>query len=131
MTGAKPTPEELRANYPPIIMHCLPKLVYVAGPMKHDDMGDHLRTACIVATEIESRGGIAYLPQLDYFRQLIVPMSPQYYLEKDKRWLELCRAVLRLPGKSDGADAEVKLANELGKLVFHDIDDCLDWLSRT
>ena len=68
---------------------------------------------------------------MDYFRQLIVPMSPQYYLEKDKRWLELCRAVLRLPGKSDGADAEVKLANELGKLVFHDIDDCLDWLSRT
>ncbi len=39
------------------------------------------------------------------------------------RLLQHCDAVLRLPGNSKGADNDVKIANELGIPVYHDINE--------
>jgi hypothetical protein len=36
-------------------------------------------------------------------------------------WLAVCDCVLRLPGESKGADAEVKFAQEIGKPVYYSI----------
>jgi hypothetical protein len=39
------------------------------------------------------------------------------------RLLELCDAVLRLPGASKGADNDVKIATERGLPVYHSLED--------
>ena len=39
------------------------------------------------------------------------------------RLLQLCDAVLRLPGASKGADNDVRIANERGIPVYHDLGD--------
>ena len=42
-------------------------------------------------------------------------------MKQDLQWLRVCDALFRLAGESKGADIEVALAMELGKLVFSDI----------
>jgi len=39
------------------------------------------------------------------------------------RLLQICDAVLRLPGESKGADNDVRLANERGIPVFHRLEE--------
>jgi hypothetical protein len=50
-------------------------------------------------------------------------LSHRDWLDMDFAWIEVCHAVLRLPGESVGADAEVAFARERGVPVFHSIDD--------
>ena len=42
------------------------------------------------------------------------------WMGHDRRWLEVCDAVLLLDGYSTGAEQEVKRACELGKPIFHE-----------
>ena len=42
------------------------------------------------------------------------------------RLLEKCDAVLRIPGESRGADLEMAMAREQGKLIFTNIEDIPD-----
>ena len=50
-------------------------------------------------------------------------LSHQDWLDMDFAWVEACHGLLRLPGESTGADAEVAHANSLGIPVFDGIDD--------
>jgi len=49
----------------------------------------------------------------------------QVYLETDLEWLELCDAILLLPGweESEGAKIELERAKELGLKIYYDAGD--------
>ena len=49
------------------------------------------------------------------------------WLALDFAWLDVCDAVLRLPGDSDGADKEVAHAQERGIPVFTSIEELVAW----
>lgn len=79
--------------------------------------------------------------QLDTFAVLLAighePIAPllshyvdQRYPASYERWMQwclamvnVCDAVLRLPGDSLGADREVARAQQLGKLVFYSLEE--------
>jgi hypothetical protein len=54
------------------------------------------------------------------------PRQRREWLELDIAWLEKCDIVLRIPGKSEGADEEVRQANLLGITVVHTIEQARD-----
>lgn len=45
------------------------------------------------------------------------------WIELTNEWVEKCDCLLRLPGISEGADGEVKRAEELGIPVFYSITE--------
>jgi hypothetical protein len=49
------------------------------------------------------------------------------WLAMDIEIINRCDAVLRLPGESTGADAEVAFAESMGIPVFHDIEEVIRW----
>jgi hypothetical protein len=55
--------------------------------------------------------------------------SPREYgvwTEQGLIWLEMCQALIRLPGESPGADHEVEEAEALGIPVFYSVAEFLD-----
>jgi len=92
--------------------------VYIAGPMTHGDFSENLRQAVRVATETRREGFVPFVPQLGFFWHLISPANRESWLAYDIAWLRKCDALLRLPGASEGADEEEKVARLIGLPVF-------------
>jgi hypothetical protein len=76
-------------------------------------------------------GYLAFVPHINIVWDMIVPNPPEFYLWWDKEWLKTCDALLRLPGRSQGSDGEVALAEELGIPVFYDLEDLIANLDPT
>ncbi len=101
--------------------------LYIAGPISRGDQFANVRTA-IEAAEIVLRAGHwPYLPHLNFTWHMMFPKKNTEWYDLDNEWLAQCEALVRLPGESPGADAEVKLANFLGIPVFHGVDTFLKW----
>ncbi len=102
-------------------LHILPKhcrRIYIAGPISNGDPCLHARDAVKAADYLIARGFIPYVPHQSIVWQLIAPKTHAQWLAYDLHWLEVCDALLRLPGKSHGADWEVERARELGLRVY-------------
>lgn len=50
------------------------------------------------------------------------PRSYEHWLKFTTEWVPVCDCILRLDGKSEGADKEVELAKSLNKPVFYTIE---------
>lgn len=92
--------------------------VYVAGPYSQGDQAANVRAAIDAADKLAAAGHVPYIPHLTHFWHLVTPRPYQWWLDYDAQWLACCDAVLRLPGRSAGADEEVALAAELGIPVY-------------
>jgi len=68
-------------------------------------------------------GHYPYVPHLNAFWHLVHPRDHHEWLDMDFVWLEQCNVLLRLPGDSRGADAEVRLAHEIGIPVYLSMDE--------
>ena len=95
--------------------------VYVSGPLSAGDWMVNLRAAVDAAEDLSRRGHVPYVPHLSMFWHLLYSHPHEFWLALDREWLEVCDAVLRLPGDSEGADLEVAWARELGKPVYTDV----------
>lgn len=93
-------------------------LVYVAGPISQDTL-EGIRAGVHAGVDIRNYGGVPFTPQLSCLAHLIEPQTYEWYMALD---YELIRdhvdALVRLPGQSAGADAEVEYAHSLGIPVF-------------
>ena len=96
--------------------------VYVASPYSIGDAEENVRRNLEAADLLMDFGFAPYAPLLNHYQHQIRPRSYDDWLRLDMEWLAQCRAVLRLPGESRGADLEVARAQELGIPVFYDID---------
>ena len=96
--------------------------VYVAGPYSDDPEG-HTRNAIEVADCLWELGYVPFVPHLTHFWHIISPKSYEAWLEYDAKWLVICDIVLRLPGRSIGADAETQLAVQQRLPVVYTIEE--------
>lgn len=103
--------------------------VYVAGPISADPIGG-TRAALDVASKLLFHGYMPFVPHLCVFWELTNPTPYETWLKYDFVWLERCDALLRLPGKSPGADREVEHARKLGRPVFYGLADFLEGVER-
>ncbi len=101
--------------------------IYIAGPYSKGDIAINVRNAFKVANELADLGFAPFVPHSTHFWHLLFPRSYEFWLELDSQFLPLCDALLRLPGKSNGADKEVELAKTLKIPVFYTIDELKEY----
>lgn len=107
-------------------------LVYVAGPFRRPDPIANTHRAVREGMALWDSGRVAVLiPHLTLVAHLVEPRADRDWLDFDLDQLEHCHAVLRLPGESAGADAEVARAHELGLPVFHHRGEVVAWVAST
>ena len=98
------------------------KRVYIAGPYTSNPCANTHRVIK-VADQLLEKGFIPFVPHLNLFWDCISPKPEKVWLEYDWKWLEVCDCVLRLDGKSPGADNEIKIADRLNIPVYYKIED--------
>lgn len=98
--------------------------IYVAGPYTNGDVAQNVRSAIFEADYITSHlGHVAYCPHLTHFWHMLLPHEHEFWMQLDLAWLDVCDAILRLPGESAGADREVAYAQTRGSIVYHSVFD--------
>jgi len=97
-------------------------IVYIAAPYTLPSICNNVRIAISVANELMNEGYMPFCPHLFHFQNISHTRPEREWLEIDKEWLKVCDVVLRLKGKSKGADAEVALAKKLGIPVVRTIE---------
>ena len=100
------------------------KYIFIACPYV-SNKSKGVRRACMAADTLMTLGAIPFNPLLFHFQDLIHPRDRDIWIAQDRAWLELCDSILRLPGESKGADAEVAYARELGLQIFDDLGGLL------
>jgi hypothetical protein len=53
------------------------------------------------------------------------------WLELDFSWIEVAELLVRIPGESSGAEAEVAHAKKLRIPVVYGVDEAISWLNNT
>jgi len=101
--------------------------VYVAGPYRLGDPCVNVKNMLDVADELLNLGYFPYAPLLNHFWHFLHPHDEQVWLDLDIAWLKQCDCVLRIPGRSVGADMEEALAVEMGKPVFNFIAELVQY----
>lgn len=97
-------------------------VIYVAGPYQHPYPPYNVRAAIAWADEVLLWGAVPMLPHLSMLWDLVSPKPYAEWLAIDLALMLRCDAVLRTPGESSGADAEVLVAEERGIPVY-DVQD--------
>lgn len=100
-------------------------LVYIAGPYSRPDPCENTHKAVAAANEVWDAGLIPVVPHLTHFWHTMTPKPYEQWLAYDLEIMRRCDAVLRIPGESSGADAEVAEADRLGIPVFLSMEGLL------
>ena len=97
--------------------------VFIAGPMSTSgEPGPNLNAAAVAAADLLLAGYFPFVPHVTWILHAIRPdVAVKTWQRWDHYWLVLCDAVLRLPGRSSGADDEVAMAEKIRMPVFHDL----------
>lgn len=85
-------------------------LIYVAGPYTHPDPVSNTHNAIKAGDAVWEAGGCPVIPHLSLMWDLVSPAPYDVWLNRDLGLLARCDGLLRLPGKSEGADGEVAFA---------------------
>lgn len=100
--------------------------VYVAGPYTKGDVAVNVANAIDAGTVLAEEGFYPFIPHLFHFWHFRSRQSYEFWTNQDMEWLKVCHALIRLPGESAGADAEVAEAVRLGIEVY---DSVLEFLA--
>ncbi len=99
--------------------------IYVAGPYTEGDTLTNVKNAIHAGETLFSHGFYPYVPHLNHLWEIYHTHTHEEWLSMDREWLELCDAVVRLPGESKGADIECEWAREKGIPVIGSVDECI------
>ena len=102
--------------------------IYVAGPIsKGKAWPVNLRDGIDAGHQLWKHGLFPYIPHLNFLWEFAYPeiCNLETMLEIDLAFLEVCDALLRLPGESAGADREEAFAVEHGIPVYYSIEALL------
>lgn len=94
------------------------KLVYIAGPYTRPDPVENTHNTIRLAEQIEALGCDVVIPHLSLLWHIVSPAPLERWYERDLAVMRRCDAVVRLPGDSTGADAEVAEAITCGIPMF-------------
>lgn len=101
--------------------------IYVAGPITKGNTMHNVHTAIKVGDELMKLGFCPFVPHANIMWDMVSPHSYEDWCKWDDEWLKQCHAILRIPGESKGAEAEIALARTLDIPVFYAIDDLVAW----
>lgn len=116
--------------------------VYIAGPISKGDLADNVNSATLAFIRLAREGFAPFCPHWSVFSggcayvgegEVVargtsignVMMSHADWIGVDLPWVAVANAVVRLPGESVGADAEVAHAIALGIPVFDGLDSLI------
>jgi len=99
------------------------KKIFISGPYTMGDVAVNVKTSMDVADNLIELGFAPFCPHLTHFLHMNHSRPYKKWLEIDIAFLKVCDAVLRIPGESKGADAEVELAKKLKIPVFTSINE--------
>ena len=97
-----------------------PPLIYVAGPLGSPDkigwqlVHENVGRALDVASKLVQAGWSPIVPHQNAYWPNAFEIPHETWLEIDASLLRVCRAIVRLPGESVGADRETTWAAEWG-----------------
>jgi len=101
--------------------------IYIASPYTKGDVAVNVKRQLDAADELIELGFAPFVPLYYHFQHMFSPKPYETWTKLDNEWIQQCDALLRLKGESKGADAEVKLAEELGIPVFYNILGLVNW----
>lgn len=99
------------------------KKVYIASPYTLGDVAVNVKKQMDVADELIGLGYAPFVPLYSHFQHMAHPRPYETWTRLDNVWVLVCDAVLRLPGESKGADAEVDLAKSNNIPVAYSIGE--------
>ena len=97
--------------------------IYIASPYTIGDVAVNVRESLLAADKLVELGYAPYPPLYSHFWHFLSPKPYETWVDFDNEWVLRCDALLRLPGESSGADAEVALAKKHGIPVFYSIEE--------
>lgn len=95
------------------------KRVYIASPYTRGDVAVNVRAQMEAADTLMDMGYCPIVPLYSHFQHMFRPRPYEDWIKIDLAKLEMCDALLRLPGESPGADREVAHAIGLGIAVVY------------
>jgi len=101
------------------------KMIYIASPYTLGCKEANVERQIDVAGKLMDHGFVPVVPLLYHYVDIDHPNSYEHWAEVGMALLRKCDAVLRLPGKSKGADAEVIEAQRLGMPVYYSMFELL------
>ena len=100
-------------------MSSRPTVVYIASPMTHGYWVENFNRASDCAERLMQKGYSFFNPVPSYFHEIRHKhRSGEEWLQMDFGLIAVCDCLLRLPGKSEGADVEMDFAVRHDKPVF-------------
>ena len=99
--------------------------VYIASSYTLGDVAVNVKTQMDVADTLMNSGLAPFVPLLSHFLHIANPRPYQDWVDLDNAWVTVCDVLLRLPGDSKGADAEVQLAKDNNIPVYYDIKELI------
>lgn len=99
--------------------------VFVSGPYTQGNTQLNVHNACVKAAELLGAGYHPYVPHLWHYVDIRFPgqFDYEFWINHCLRELRTQDVILRLPGKSPGADEEVAAMAQAGRLVVHSIEE--------
>lgn len=106
-------------------------MVYVAAPYSRPDPVENTHRLIHEVSSIVDDGVVTPIPpHLTLLWHLVLPRPLDFWYAIDLATVARCDAVLRIPGESTGADAEVAFAESEGIPVFYDRESLYEWARR-
>lgn len=103
------------------------KKIYIASPYTIGDTALNVKAQMDAADELITLGFAPFCPLYSHFQHMAHPRPYEDWIRLDREWVLSCDALLRLPGRSVGADGEYNFAMDNGIPVFENIEDLLVW----
>jgi hypothetical protein len=82
--------------------------VYIASPYTIGDQLENVNVQMDMYSELLDLGFAPFAPLYSHYIHERNPKPYDVWMEVDYEWIDVCNCLLRLPGKSNGADLEVK-----------------------
>lgn len=99
--------------------------VYLASQYTIGDPIENVERQILAGSYLMDEGFFPFMPLLFHHVHEVRPRSYESWCEQDNMWVLKCDALLRLPGPSKGADAEVELAKANNIPVFYSLEDLI------
>ena len=109
------------------------KYIYVASPYTSGNVEQNVYNNILAGNVLAEMGFIPFIPLLTHYWHGLFEHDHEFWMQQDLAWLEKCDAMIRLSGKSVGADQEVKFALEHKIKVFiysGEINNLKSWLDK-
>ena len=101
--------------------------IFVSGPYTLGDTAINVKNAMDLTNKLIDMGFAPYCAHLTHFLHMNKPQEYKKWLALDLEYLKLCDGLIRMKGKSNGADMEVDFAKKNDIPVFYSLRELANY----